>query len=296
MSAMNNDENNILSPGSWFADGGRHFVVPVYQRLFTWEENPQFDRLLDDLLKWHQKQGDHPSTPYYLGIATVVKVNKKDEENTYILVDGQQRLTVIAILSALLRLSGKESQRKELCDPNNYLSYEARPQDRNALKFIFENKDILIETTYATQKGELVETSDQCKQQNEVKWTDASERKVKEINNANMKAFVQHIRKHWDKWGTLSCVLKDHLCLLISELPDAYKEDLALQNEYFEKMNSSGKQLEQHEVLKVRLCRSPYSFDCWNKVVISLKLISITPKPKAIRKMTTPNSPLWVMQ
>ncbi len=224
------DDNSILTPCKWFSEGGRHFVVPVYQRLFTWEE-PQFDRLLHDVTKWHKEQGEQPSIPYYLGIATVVE--EKEKTNSYILVDGQQRLTVIAILSALLGWGSG-------CTPDDYLSYEARPQDRKTLEYIFDPKADLL-------KDDAIQA-------------------VEKITNANMKKFVQHIRKNLEAWRNVANALQEHLCLLISELPPAYKEDLTLQNEYFEKMNSSGKQLEQHEVLKVRLCSSSLDLERWNKV------------------------------
>ena len=42
-----------------------------------------------------------------------------------------------------------------------------------------------------------------------------------------------------------------NLCFFISNLPDGYSpRDL---NKYFERMNTSGKNLEQHEILKVKL-------------------------------------------
>lgn len=42
-----------------------------------------------------------------------------------------------------------------------------------------------------------------------------------------------------------------NLCFFISNLPDGYSpRDL---NKYFERMNASGKNLEQHEILKVKL-------------------------------------------
>ena len=46
-----------------------------------------------------------------------------------------------------------------------------------------------------------------------------------------------------------------HLTLFVTELPNHYIENPSSLNEYFEAMNSSGKSLEQHEILKVELLR-----------------------------------------
>ena len=42
----------------------------------------------------------------------------------------------------------------------------------------------------------------------------------------------------------------------VQSLDPEYELNIRLQNEYFEKMNSSGKQLEPHEILKVRICQN----------------------------------------
>ena len=90
----NNQTETSLTPSKWFSQSQTFcFKVPVYQRLFTWGE-AQFDRLLDDLTD-HFKDGSNK--PYYLGIITVV-----EREGHCILIDGQQRLTVITILTAML--------------------------------------------------------------------------------------------------------------------------------------------------------------------------------------------------
>ena len=220
---------NVLRPLEWLGAGNnpRQFKVPVYQRLFAWGKE-QFDRLLEDL----KNTGN---APHYLGIITVVK--KSDD--SFVLIDGQQRLTVIAILTRLL---GEEELVSKI---DERLSYEARPDDTAALKNIWKNgKD----------------------------WMNADKREMLEQNiarsglsNGNMKELVltvwQWLRENGNKKPDVNA-----LRLLVAELPEAYKDDINLQNEYFEKMNSSGKQLEQYEVLKVRMCQNGEDFEKWNAI------------------------------
>lgn len=234
----NNQTETSLTPSKWFSQSQTFcFKVPVYQRLFTWGE-AQFDRLLDDLTDHFGKNSDPNSDPYYLGIITVV--NRKGER---ILIDGQQRLTVITILTAMLRNANDVF-------PDNirdYIDYEARPDDRESLTKIWGNGSKWIEKE---------------KSEEELQDTLAAEK----ISSRSMCEFIMHIKRNSDKWCRLWENVKNRLTLLVSILPKEYTEDFKLQNEYFEKMNSAGKQLEPHEILKVRICQSELDFNNWNAI------------------------------
>jgi hypothetical protein len=69
------------------------FRVPEYQRPFSWEDE-HFTDLINDLSDADRTQ------QYFLG--TIV-LQKKDNNNNYDIVDGQQRLTAISILLACIR-------------------------------------------------------------------------------------------------------------------------------------------------------------------------------------------------
>ena len=230
----NNQTETSLTPSKWFLQSQTFcFKVPVYQRLFTWGK-AQFDRLLDDLTDHFEKNSD----PYYLGIITVV-----EREGHYILIDGQQRLTVITILIAMLRNANDGF-------PDNiryYIDYEARPDDRESLTKIWGNGSKWIEKE---------------KSEEELQDSLAAEK----ISSRSMCEFIMHIKRNSDKWCQLWENVKNRLTLLVSILPKKYTEDFKLQNEYFEKMNSAGKQLEPHEILKVRICQSELDFNNWNAI------------------------------
>ncbi len=68
------------------------FSIPLYQRLFEWDEL-QIKQLLVDL---HTSYAKNTDEPYYIGLLTVYK--KRDEESIS-LVDGQQRFTVLTLMA-----------------------------------------------------------------------------------------------------------------------------------------------------------------------------------------------------
>ena len=81
--------NNVFS-NNYF------FEIPMYQRPYSWEEE-QVSALLDDLLK--AKERDDKS-PYFLGSIVLVKNEGNPQSDV---IDGQQRLTTIAMLFCVLR-------------------------------------------------------------------------------------------------------------------------------------------------------------------------------------------------
>jgi uncharacterized protein with ParB-like and HNH nuclease domain len=70
------------------------FFVPYYQRGYRWDE-AQIHALLNDLLEFYRKiKADTPNYKYYSLQPLVVK----KDENTYRVIDGQQRLTTIFLI------------------------------------------------------------------------------------------------------------------------------------------------------------------------------------------------------
>lgn len=71
------------------------FVIPEYQRPYRWGVD-QAGQLLDDL---EEALDNRNEDPYFLGSLVLVE----REENTHEVIDGQQRLTTLTILLAVLR-------------------------------------------------------------------------------------------------------------------------------------------------------------------------------------------------
>ena len=70
------------------------FSVPIFQRLFVWEEE-QTRQLLEDLKK---EAVSSEKKPYYIGVITV----QKKSDYIWHIIDGQQRMTFLTLLGAEL--------------------------------------------------------------------------------------------------------------------------------------------------------------------------------------------------
>jgi uncharacterized protein with ParB-like and HNH nuclease domain len=76
------------------------FSVPLYQRPYAWTTE-HAGELLDDLLTFMGDSADpiEDLNPYFLGSVVLIKGDGPEAE----IVDGQQRLTTLTILLAVLR-------------------------------------------------------------------------------------------------------------------------------------------------------------------------------------------------
>lgn len=89
-----------------FSDG-YDFHIPNYQRPYAWEP-PQAKQLLADLVDFMDQKDEEP---YFLGSIVLIKDTKPYAE----VVDGQQRLTTLTILLAVLRdLTGDPALKHEV--------------------------------------------------------------------------------------------------------------------------------------------------------------------------------------
>lgn len=193
--------------------------IPIYQRLFVWEEE-QINLLLNDLYNSFSSSNEDKA-PYYIGIITVVK--NKDKWDV---VDGQQRLTFLSLFGAFSCSQSENEQWKEFLfteDGKNELRihYTGRPEDCEDLKKIAEKKN-------------------------------------SEIQNNNFRTFLECIQKFKkekdsaektaNNWNEFADYVYKKASFLISELPENYApEDLNL---FFEKMNATGRQLTAVEQIK----------------------------------------------
>lgn len=80
-------------------DGGdKRFVIPVYQRPYSWKKT-NCELLIKDLLNLSQRNDD--ATHFFGSIVYVV--NNIGSCNEYIIIDGQQRITTISLLLLAIR-------------------------------------------------------------------------------------------------------------------------------------------------------------------------------------------------
>lgn len=70
------------------------FKIPIYQRPLSWDRD-NYEQLFDDVYD----AMDSNESSYFLGSILI----QQQEEKKYDLVDGQQRMTALAILMAVIR-------------------------------------------------------------------------------------------------------------------------------------------------------------------------------------------------
>lgn len=217
------------------------FFIPLYQRLFTWGDE-EIQQLLTDLTQACKR---NPQTDYYLGMLTV-KYN--EESQCYEVIDGQQRLTVLILLATLLK--GNDNKWNNFLSVNNAcrLHFPSREKDN----LFFENK-ILNKAgeensghTPALDRALKVMTSFECE------------------DSANNEKYKQHLVS----CKCFSDFVFKHLRFFVTVLPNSYNARRL--NQYFDRMNDSGKNLEPHEILLGEYLKTLDSSKCDKKLITEL--------------------------
>lgn len=187
------------------------YTIPIYQRLFEWDDD-NIMTLLEDLKKeYDQTNGEND---YYIGMLTSTKDNE--------LVDGQQRFTVMMLLGCVLQDYYKEWKTFLIVGDKPRINFTSRPLDNTYLRSIIEHRD-----------------------------TDRMSFKNLKMHNGYkiIQKFIEGMTEEARK--LFAAYVYNHMNFFISDLPAGYSpKDL---NKYFERMNTTGKNLEQHEILKVKL-------------------------------------------
>lgn len=111
---MKASETNLQS----ILEGTKQFLVPLFQRTYSWDTK-EWDTLWDDLedLYEEQKPRDH-----FIGSTVTIPFDSAPSGVTkFLLIDGQQRLTTVLILLALLRNQAKGRPEGTLAEEINDL-------------------------------------------------------------------------------------------------------------------------------------------------------------------------------
>ena len=83
------------------------FEIPLYQRPYAWTTD-QVDELIDDL---RDAQRRDPEAPYFLGSIVLIKDAQKPDS---VVVDGQQRLTTLAMILCSFRELADDDKREHI--------------------------------------------------------------------------------------------------------------------------------------------------------------------------------------
>ena len=97
-------------------EGTKQYVVPLFQRAYSWDKK-EWEILWNDFIELCEM--DNPRTHFIGSVVTMPTSSVPEGVVKYLLIDGQQRLTTIFILLALLRDKAKKSNQEELAEEIN---------------------------------------------------------------------------------------------------------------------------------------------------------------------------------
>jgi hypothetical protein len=233
--------NNKYTPGDI---NKQIFSIPLYQRLFAWTPK-EVSKLLSDLKEhFDSPRFKEEKNAYYLGMLTAINRNGNID-----LIDGQQRFTVMMLLAIVFK---NIPEWKHFLHNGKRLKLAARTEDE---KYIIQlaNDEKVYEylrcgNSYYKYENLYMKNALIC-------IYDYLEKEFAE-NETAQKEYALNIY--------------NNLTFFISELPDHYLKEATSLNRYFEVLNSTGRGLEQHEILKVKLIRNQPNSDnlvrIWNSV------------------------------
>lgn len=93
------------------------YVVPMFQRLYVWQETPQWTNLWEDITEKADLQiGGIKTNAHYLGALIIegVRPSSPREVKRFLVIDGQQRLTTLQLLLCAFRDFARKNEWKTL--------------------------------------------------------------------------------------------------------------------------------------------------------------------------------------
>ena len=93
------------------------YVVPMFQRLYVWQQVPQWETLWEDVIEKAELQlAGTQSNAHYLGALIIegVRPSSPREVKRFLVIDGQQRLTTLQLLFCAFRDLARQNEWKTL--------------------------------------------------------------------------------------------------------------------------------------------------------------------------------------
>ncbi|HEY8159121.1 MAG TPA: DUF262 domain-containing protein [Methylobacter sp.] len=220
------------------------FRIPIYQRLYTWEEQ-HVECLLDDLWEAYLHEDD---AEYFIG---AVVVSPSEDGEALELIDGQQRMTTLWLLASVLATNERlstisiEAWKKfmtlgDATSPVARLDFSGRERDKIALTNFIERWQCNcgMPSCGIECNGWLKNEAMSIARQTIIRFLKGERKKdhhdaTRNISD-NLRAFSDYL---WEK-----------ATFVITQLHANTDK-----NRFFDTMNSRGIQLEKHEILKARL-------------------------------------------
>lgn len=209
-----------------FLKKSQQFVIPIYQRMYSWEER-ECQQLWDDILRTGSNEN---ISAHFVGSIVYIEkgLYQVSSGSALLVIDGQQRLTtIILILEALARLLGDSEPFDGFSAEKirNYYLLNHLEKGERAYKLLLTETD----------KDSLIALLRQ------EPWSEEASIRIKE----NFEFFVEKISSLKDDLSSLCVGLAKLVIVDISLNRDQDNPQLI-----FESMNSTGKELSQADLIR----------------------------------------------
>lgn len=192
------------------------YKIPIYQRNYAWKE-PQIRQLIRDIYDYCGEKNKEKK--YYIGTLVV----RPDKENTFEVIDGQQRLTTLSMLVAYLKKVSNNTQESEKTELENTITFQCRQVSTNSLNKI-----------WGKNSSDDYEATDPILAGYQILKKSFEDIVGKTSEDGTNEKYLAYLLEH----------------VIIYRIPVPEDTDL---NHYFEIMNTRGEQLGKHEILKAKL-------------------------------------------
>ena len=199
-------------------NGADLYKIPIYQRNYAWGDK-EITQLIQDIADYISEEKEKNN--YYIGSLIVYVRNEEKRNEFYETIDGQQRLTTLSILVAVIKNIYKNEVNLDWYKNIN-LEYFSRKKSSQSLHSVFNNE---VSSNHLILNDEI---------------TDAYQLIIKRL-----KTILEEKEISIERFAEY---LLNNVTIIRVKVP----EDTDL-NHYFEIMNNRGEQLEKHEVLKSTL-------------------------------------------
>jgi len=97
-------------------EGTKQYILPLFQRSYSWDKK-EWDILWDDLCELAELE--NPRSHFIGSIVNMPTTSVPEGVSKYMLIDGQQRITTVFIILALLRDLANHNEEKEFAEEIN---------------------------------------------------------------------------------------------------------------------------------------------------------------------------------
>ncbi|POZ49960.1 DUF262 domain-containing protein [Methylovulum psychrotolerans] len=227
------------------------FLIPIYQRLYTWEHQ-HVERLLVDL--WAAYRSDQPE--YFIGAVVVspANANPTNKYQALELIDGQQRMTTLwLIASVLVTYKALTADADSLQQWKKFMALGDDSSPMARLDFLGRENDkaavsSFIKNWCCSCDGKSCDSDCNGWLKNEAMSVARSTISRFLTSEQYEKTDISESQNIADKIPGFSAYIWSKATFVITRLHSGTDK-----NRFFDTMNSRGIQLEKHEILKAKL-------------------------------------------